>query len=154
MATNEIGDDGRLPPESPAVDFAQYRARRLRVRLLDLLDALIVAIERRDLQAVWDVLDEDEAVRWFAAGLREEALTIARLPSTSLRAPLRIYRYYHQLLQLADEPLEVTGDSRQLALELEPPDARLAVLPFPDHPHAPNDDPRRGGGDRRRSGSR
>lgn len=153
MATIDA-DDGHLPPDSPAVDFAQYRARRLRVRLLDLLDALIVAMERRDLQAVWDVLDEDEAIRWFPAGMREEALTIARLPSTSLRAPLRTYRYHHQLQQLASEPLEMTGDVRQLALDLEPSGSARPTLSFPDRPTAPPDDPRRGGGDRRRSGSR
>jgi hypothetical protein len=153
MATTEPGDEELPAPQSPAVDFALYRARRLRLRLLDLLDALIVAVERRDLQAVWDVLDEEEAVRWFAAGLREEALTIARLPAGSLRAPLRIYGYYHQILQLGDEPLERTGDSRQLTLELDPADPEDLVLPFPD-PTAPKDDPRRGGRDRRRSGSR
>jgi hypothetical protein len=123
------------------------------MRVLDLLDTLIVAIERRDLQAVWDVLDEEEAVRWFAGELREEALTIARLPATSLRAPQRIYRFYHQILQLGDEPLERTGDSGQLALDLEATDSGRSTLPFRD-PTAPKDDPRRGGGDRRRSGSR
>jgi hypothetical protein len=153
MATIDSGDDGRPTPPSPSVDFVQYRARRLRLRLLDLLDTLVVAIERRDLQAVWDVLDEEDAVRWFASGLREEALTIARLPATSLRAPQRIYRFYHQILQLGDEPLERTGDSSQLALDLEPADSSRSMLPFPD-PSAPTDDPRRGGGDRRRSGSR
>ena len=153
MATTDPGDDGSPAPESAAVDFAQYRARRLRARLLELLDTLIAAIERRDLQTVWDVLDEEEAVRWFTAGLREEALTIARLPASSLRAPLRIYRYCHELLQLGDEPLERTGDSRQLALELDSADTGRPVLPFPD-PTAPRKDPRRGGDDRRRSGSR
>ena len=153
MATTDFGDDGVPSRESPAVDFAQYRARRLRARLLDLLDQLVVAIERRDLQAVWDVLDEDEAVRWFAAGLREEALTIARLPATSLRAPLRIYRFYHQILQLGGEPLERTGPADQLSLGFELDESTRPTLSFPD-PTAPKDDPRRGGGDRRRSGSR
>ena len=151
MATSD--SDGLSSPDSRAVDFAQYRARRARMRLLELLDTLIVAIERRDLQAVWDVLDEEDAVRWFPAGLREEALTIVRLPATSLRAPLRIYRFCHELLQLADEPLERTGDARQLALELDAADPGRPVLPFPD-PTAPRKDRRRGGGDSRRSGSR
>jgi hypothetical protein len=153
MATTDLGDDGLPSPESPAVDFAQYRARRLRMRLLELLDTLIVAIERRDLQAVWAVLDDEDAVRWFTAGLREEALTIARLPAASLRAPLRIYRYHHELLQLGDEPLERTGDTPQLALDLDSADTGRPVLPFPD-PTAPRKDRRRGGGDSRRSGSR
>jgi hypothetical protein len=99
------------------------------------------------------VLDEEDAVRWFTAGIREEALSIARLPATSLRAPLRIYRYYHELLHLGDEPLERTGDSRQLPLDLDSADTGRPVLPFPD-PTTPKKDPRRGGGDRRRSGSR
>jgi hypothetical protein len=119
--TKDGGDDGREPPHAPAVDFAQYRARRVRMRLLELLDALVVAIERRDLQSVWDVLDEEEAARWFPAGLREEAVAIARLSPSSLRAPVRVYRYYHQLQQLGDEPLDLEGDPRQLSLELGPP---------------------------------
>ena len=155
MVTTDGGDDvGPLSGEVPAVDFARYRARRLRMRLLDLLDALVVAMERRELQAVWDLLDEEEAVRWFPNGLRQEALTIARLPKSSLRAPIRTYQFYHQLQQLDNEPLELAGDPRQLALELES-SGRAAVLSFRERPVAPPDDPRRGGGtDRRRSGSR
>ncbi len=148
MATSD--HDGLPSPEPQAVDFAQYRARRVRMRLLELLDSLIASIERRDQQAVWDVLDEEEANRWFTSGLREEALTIVRLPATSLRAPLRIYRFYHEILQLGDEPLERTADTSQLGLELDAADAGRPVLPFPD----PRKDRRRGGGDRRRSGSR
>ena len=151
MATSDF--DGLSSPEPQAVDFAQYRARRVRMRLLELLDSLVASIERRDQQAVWDVLDEDDAIRWFTAGLREEALTIVRLPATSLRAPLRIYRFYHEILQLGDEPLERTGDTPQLALDLDPADPGRPALPFPD-PTAPRKDPRRGGGDSRRSGSR
>ena len=147
-------EDGREPSDAPAVDFARYRARRLRARLLDLLDALLVALERRDLQTVWDVLDEEEAVRWFPPGLRDEALVIARLPSASLRAPMRAYRFYHQLQQLANEPLEMSDDPLQLALELGVPNAVDGVIPFRDRPTAPPDDPRHGGGDRRRSGWR
>jgi hypothetical protein len=125
MATTDNGGgDERFSSQAPAVDFAQYRARRLRLRLLDLLDALIIAMERRDLQAVWDVLDEEEAIRWFPAIVREEALMIARLPSASLRAPINTYRHYHQLQQLAAEPLEQTDDPRQLALDLAPPGRR------------------------------
>jgi hypothetical protein len=156
MVTSDDGSDvGPLSGEVPAVDIARYRARRLRMRLLELLDALIVAMERRELQAVWDLLDEDEAVRWFPNGLRQEALTIARLPKSSLRAPIRTYQFYHQLQQLDNEPLELTGDPRQLTLDLGVSPSSGAVLAFPDRPAAPPDDPRRGGGtDRRRSGSR
>ena len=156
MATfGDGGDDGRVPEDAPAVDFAQYRARRARMRLLELLDALVVAMERRDLQGVWDVLDEDEALRWFPTGVREEALVIARLPRAALRAPLQVYRFYHQLRQLGDEPLDVTGDPRQLALDLAPPGEANPTIAFPDRPTAPPDDPHHGGGaDHRRSGSR
>ena len=149
MATDDLGDQGDFSQESPAVDFAQYRARRLRMRLLELLDRLIVAIERRDVQAVWDVLDEDDAVRWFPAGLRQEALSIARLPTASLRAPMRVYRFYHQIVELGAEPLERGGDDGQLSLELS--ELGRPALSFPD-PTAPRKDRRRGGGDRRRSG--
>ena len=149
------GDDGRGSADAPTVDFAQYRARRLRMRLLELIDTLVVAMERRDVQTVWDVLDEEEAMRCFPAGVREEALLIAGLPSSSLRAPVRVYRYYHQLQQLGDEPLDLAGDPRQLALDLAPPGVGRPVITFPDRPTAPPDDPRRGGGaDHRRSGSR
>jgi hypothetical protein len=153
MATSGSGgDDGRVSGDAPAVDFAQYRARRVRMRLLELLDTLVVAMERRDLQTVWDVLDEEEALRWFPAGVREEAVVIARLSPTSLRAPLRTYHFYHQLRQLGDEPLDLANDPHQLALDLAPRTAN-PVISFRDRP-APPDDPHRGGGaDRRRSGS-
>jgi hypothetical protein len=153
--TGNGGEDGRVPRDAPAVDFAQYRARRVRLRLLELLDALVVAMERRDLQTVWDVLDEEDAVRGFPAGVRAEALAIARLSRSSLRAPLHAYRFYHQLEQLGDEPLDLSDDPRQLALDLAPPGTARPVIAFPERPTAPPDDPHRGGGaDRRRSGWR
>jgi hypothetical protein len=149
------GDRGGASGDAPTVDFAQYRARRHRMRLLDLLDALIAAMERRDVQAVWDLLDEEDAVRSFPAGLRQEALVMARLPRGSLRAPIRAYEFYHQLQQLADEPMPQLGDPRQLSLDFTPAASEGDSIPFPDRASAPPDDPRRGGGaDRRRSGSR
>jgi hypothetical protein len=156
MVTIDDDDDrGRASGDAPPVDFAQYRARRHRLRLLDLLDALIVAMERRDVQAVWDLLDEEDAVRSFPAGLRQEALMMARLPRGSLRAPIRAYEFYHQLQQLADEPMPQVGDPRQLSLGLASPAPERMAIPFPDRTSAPPDDPRRGGGtDRRSSGSR
>ncbi len=100
------------------LDFSRYRARRIRERLLILLDALVVAIERRDLQAVWDVLDEGDACRCFPPAVREEALVIAGLPRTARRPPVRLYRYYHVLRQLDDAPTPSTGDENQLTLDL------------------------------------
>ena len=149
------GDDGRSFGGTPAVDFAQYRARRVRTQLLDLLDALIVAMERRDVGAVMEVLDDEGAERWFPSGLREEALAIARLPSAALRAPMRVYRYYHQLRQLGEEAIELTHDPRQLSLDLLPAASPLAANRFAESSTAPPDAPRSDDGPgRRRSGSR
>lgn len=153
-STNGGGNDRRPSPDVPSVDFAQYRARRLRSRLLELLDHLVAAMERRDLQAVWDVLDDADAVRSFPQGIREEALTIARLSRTSFRAPIKVFRFYHQLQQLADEPIDLTADPQQLSLDLVSSGGGPPALAFPRRGASP-DDPRRGGGsDRRRSGSR
>lgn len=141
------------------LDFSQYRARRVRRRLLELLDTLVVAIEQRDLQLVWDVLDEEEACRCFPPGIREEALVIARMPSTSFRAPIRLYRYYHLLRQLGDEPLGVIGDPRQLPLDLDAPasaeSSSRPAIDLTERRSTPPESPRTGGGSSRRSsGSR
>jgi hypothetical protein len=155
MVTNDDGDGGGASGDAPAVDFAQYRARRHRLRLLDLLDSLIMAMERRDEQTVWDLLDEEDVVRSFPSGVRQEALMMSRLPRGSLRAPIRAYEFYHQLQQLADEPMPQLADPRQLSLDFADPAMERGFISFPDRPTAPPDDPRRGGGtDRRRSGSR
>lgn len=139
------------------LDFSRYRARQVRTRLLGLLDQLVAAIEHRDIAAVWRVLDEPDACRSFPSAVREEALLVAGMPVTSLRAPIRLYRYYLMLQQLGDEPGEMSGDPDQLRMALEheheheqeetPDDA----LPL----HGRTDDgPRAGGPSRRRSGSR
>ena len=155
MASPMNGDDqGRSSGGTPAVDFAQYRARRVRARLLDLLDALIIAMERRDVDAVMCVLNEEDAERWFPTGLREEALAITRLPSAALRAPMRVYRYYHQLRQLGEEAIELTHDPRQLSLDLLPA-ARPTDADRFSESTAPATAPRSDGTPgRRRSGSR
>jgi hypothetical protein len=153
VTIDDDGDRGGASGDAPTVDFAQYRARRHRLRLLDLLDALIIAMERRDAQAVWDLLDEEDAVRSFPAGVRQEALMMVRLPRASLRAPIRSYEFYHQLQQLADEPMPQLADPRQLSLDLAPPARERSPIQFPARSTAPPDDPRRGGGaDHRRSG--
>jgi hypothetical protein len=80
---------------------------------------------------------------------------MSRLPRGSLRAPIRAYEFYHQLQQLADEPMAQVTDPRQLSLNFASPTAERGTIPFLARPTAPPDDPRRGGGtDRRKSGSR
>jgi hypothetical protein len=135
------------------VDFTRYRARRIRERLLALLETLAGAIERRDLAAVWRVLDAGDACRCFPPGLREEALWLARLPVGSHQAPMRLYRYQHLLTQLGDEPLEVACDPTRLDVDAAPATRASAVreLWFPGEPLP--DGPERGGS-HRRSGSR
>lgn len=138
-----------------SLDFTRYRARRIRGRLLALLQSLLSAIERRDLDGVWTVLDEAEACRCFPPAVREEALVIARLPTTSFRAPIRLYRYHYLLSRLGDEPLEVAMDPAQLTIDLAPPTGSPPVreLHFPDR-STPGDGPPHGGGVRRRTSSR
>jgi len=134
-------------------DFAQFRARRIRERLLALLDTLADAIESRDLAAVWRVLDAADACRCFPPGLREEALTIARMPLGGAPVPIRLYRYQHLLTQLGDDPIEIACDPAQL--DVDAPPLRAAggrELWFPDRP-LPDDGPGNGG-PHRRSGSR
>lgn len=102
---------------APLLDFQRFRARRIRAEIRGLLETLVAAVERRDLQGVWDVLDEAAAMRCFPPAVREEALVLARAPKASLRAPIRLYQFYEQLRRLDDEPLE-WGDPDQLDLAL------------------------------------
>jgi hypothetical protein len=135
-------------------DFTRYRARRIRERLIVLLDTLAAAIERRDLAAVWRVLDTGDACRCFPPGLRDEALTLVRLPLGTHPVPLRLYRYQHVLAQLGDETLDVACDPAQLDVDAAPIE-RAAMgreLWFSGRP-MPDDGPDTGGS-RRRSGSR
>jgi hypothetical protein len=146
-----------------SLDFSRFRARRFRQRLLGLLDELIGAIDRRDLRAVWAVLEAADANRCFPSSVQSEALVIAQLPHTAYRAPIRLYRYYQLLTQLGDEPLELTQDLAPLSFDVAPPAPPTPVreLRFPDR-RSPDDDPRGGprigprdgGSSRRRSGSR
>jgi hypothetical protein len=52
--------------DATTVDFARYRARRMRGRLLCLLNGVLAAIERRDLDRVMSLLDDPEAHRSYA----------------------------------------------------------------------------------------
>ena len=141
------------------VDLSRYRAKRMRQRLLLVVDRLLRAIEQRDVERVWHLLDDAEAYRYIPANVREEALMMAQLPARSLRAPVRLYRYQYLLRRLGDEPLE-SVDQSQLALEFTPTPAPIPVqragareLPFRDR-RSPNGGPPRRGRDRRRTGSR
>lgn len=104
--------------ESPVIDLRRYRAARMRHRLLALLHTLRAALDQRDLQGVWDVLDETDAGRCFPPGVRDEAVEIATLPHTSHRVPIRLLHYEHTLIMLGDEPMEPPCDPSQLAMPL------------------------------------
>ena len=156
MSTVDDGtrDDGG----TQTVDLAHYRAKRMRHRLLLVVDRLLEAIEQRDAERAWLLLDDPEAYRCIPSNVREEALTMAQASRTSLRAPVRLYRFQYLLRRLGDEPVEESFDESQLALELTPapiterlPGAR--ELPFRER-RSPDGGPRRRGRDRRRTGSR
>jgi len=145
--------DGTQP-----VDLVRYRAKQMRLRLLLVVERLLHAIERRDLERVWLLLDDPEAYRCIPAAVREEALTMAQLPWQSLRAPVRLYRYQYLLRRLGDDSLDVTFDRSQLALDFAPTPTKrrpttVRELPFGER-RSPRGEPRHRGRNRRRSGSR
>ena len=153
-ADDHIRDQGG----TQTVDLSRYRAKRMRERLLLVVDRLLRAIEQRDVERVWHLLDDPEAYRCIPANVREEALAMAQLPARSLRAPVRLYRYQYLLRRLGDEAPGSSADQAQLALDFTPapiPVQRVGAreLPFRDR-RAPNGGPPRRGRDRRRTGSR
>ncbi len=120
---HEAQEDGVPSAGLPPLDLERFRARRVRAKIRELAGALLIAIQRRDPQGLWDVLDEPGAMRWLPRGVREEALAMVRLPSSSHRAPIRLYRFLEQLMRLEDEPLP-RGDPMQLELGVQTmPDA-------------------------------
>jgi hypothetical protein len=149
--------------DASTVDFARYRARRMRARLLNILNQVLAAIEQRDVERVMALLDDPEAYRCVPARVREEAIVVAQLPESSLRAPIRLYRYQYLLHRLSDEPLESPLDPAQFVLEFAPapPPRSLRGKPagrelsFTDRPvrerRSSDGGPRRGGRDRRRT---
>jgi hypothetical protein len=155
-ADDHIRDQGG----TQTVDLSRYRAKRMRERLLLVVERLLRAIEQRDVERVWHLLDDSEAYRCIPANVREEALVMAQLPARSLRAPVRLYRFQYLLRRLGDDPLAPSVDQSQLALEFAPAPAPMPVqrtgareLPFRDR-RSPNGGPPRRGRDRRRAGSR
>lgn len=156
--------DDHIPEQgaTQTVDLARYRAKRMRRRLLLVVERLLRAIEQRDVERVWRLLDDPEAYRCIPANVREEALTLAQLPRHSLRAPVRLYRFHYLLGRLGDDPLEITTDPAQLALDFAPEPAptpeserptSVRQLAFRDR-RSPQGSPPPRGGDRRRTGSR
>lgn len=130
-------EDGGEPAGAPMFDLSRYRARRIREQLIALLDRLHVAIEQRDVDRVEAVLAAAEVFRCVPAGVREEAIVMSQLPVSSLRAPMRLYRYQYLLRRLGDEPLESALDPAQLALDFGPSSAPASPtggreLPFRD----------------------
>src|SRR5919107_3468971 len=118
MSTVDDGtrDDGG----AQTVDLAHYRAKRMRHRLLLVTERLLRAIEQRDAERVWRLLDDPEAYRCIPSNVREEALTMVQAPRTSLRAPVRLYRFQYLLRRLGDAPLGESFDESQLALDFTP----------------------------------
>lgn len=157
-----VDDDTRDDGGSQTVDLAHYRAKRMRHRLLLVVDRLLEAIEQRDAERVWLLLDDPEAYRCIPANVREEALTLAQASRMSLRAPVRLYRFQYLLRRLGDEPTDESFDGSQLALDFSPTPPPVPLtersaggreLPFRER-RSPTGGPRRGGRDRRRTGSR
>ena len=159
-------DDIRDDDGTQTVDLARYRAKRMRHRLALVVERLLQAIDQRDAERVWMLLDDPEAYRCIPSNVREEALTMAQLPHTSLRAPVRLYRYQYLLRRLGDDPLEepfdLSLDPSQLAIDFTPTPIPTPVtggsaegreLPFRDR-RSPDGGPPRRGRDRRRTGAR
>ena len=154
-------DHTRAEGGTQTVDLAHYRAKRMRQRLLLVVERLMRAIQQRNAERVWAILDDPEAYRYLPSNVREEAIMLAQLPSASLRAPVRLFRYQYLLQRLGDEVLGLAEEQQtQLALDLAPAHvagpARTSTvreLPFGER-RAPHGGPRRGGRDRRRAGSR
>ena len=161
-------DDIRDDDGTQTVDLARYRAKRMRHRLALIVERLLRAIDQRDPERVWALLDDPEAYRYIPSNVREEALTMAQLPHTSLRAPVRLYRYQYLLGRLGDDSLDesfdLSIDQSQLAIDFTPAPTpeptpvteRGAVgreLPFRER-RSPEGGPRPRGRNRRRTGAR
>src|SRR5919112_5800320 len=117
-----IGADGDMGAnaETPTLDLTRFRARRVRERLLAVAERLLRAIDQRNAERVWAILDDPEAYRYIPANVREEAIMLSQLPSASLRAPVRLYRYQYLLQRLDDESFVGVEEDPQLALDLAP----------------------------------
>jgi hypothetical protein len=153
-------DHTRAEGGTQTVDLAHFRAKRMRQRLLLVVERLMRAIQQRNAERVWAILDDPEAYRYIPANVREEAIMLAQLPSASLRAPVRLFRYQYLLQRLGDETLGLAEEQTQLALDLAPVSVTEPVRTSPvrelafSERRSPHGGPRRHGRDRRRTGSR
>lgn len=156
-----VEGDTRAESGTPTLDLTRYRARRMRERLLLTVERLLRAIDQRNADRVWAILDDPEAYRYIPANVREEALMLSQQPRSSLRAPVRLYRFQYLLQRLDDEAFAEVQEEAQLALDLTPvasvpvrvETSAVRELPFRER-RSPDSGPRRGGRDRRRAGSR
>ena len=71
--------------------------------MLAYLEELCSALFAHDATVVYRLLAHPLA-RLLPRQVREEALAISRANPSSLRAPIEVLRYFHQTLQLGDEP--------------------------------------------------
>src|SRR5215211_5028862 len=110
-ADDRTRDDGG----TQTVDLAHFRAQRMRQRLLLVVERLLRAIQQRNLERVWALLDDPEAYRYIPANVREEAILLAQLPGASLRAPVRLFRYQYLLQRPGDEVIGLAEEQTQLA---------------------------------------
>ena len=104
-----IGDDEEVAPRG----------------ILLFLESLYHAVIVRDERLIRSLLSRPYAMH-LPREVREEALAHATLPSSSLRAPIKLLRFRHRMSQLVQhDPLFVDV---QLELPLEAPDSGVVRL--------------------------
>ena len=84
--------------------------------MLRVLDALANAVAARDLARVWTIVNGPGSTA-LPHRVREEALSLAGLPSDSLRAPIALWEFRHQTCQLLLDESHV-DEAGQLELPL------------------------------------
>ncbi len=87
--------------------------------LLDFLEELHEAVICRDGAAVSDLLRR-RLGRQVPRDVREEVLALALAPGMSMRAPVRLLRFYHVTEQLLLDPPVLCWRGPQLELDLRP----------------------------------
>jgi hypothetical protein len=88
------------------------------IPLLTHLDLVAAAVAERDVAKVKELVTGQGSSR-IPRRVREEVLTVATLPRTSLRAPMALFAFYYQTSQLMRDEAEVAERERsQLELPL------------------------------------